>query len=87
MRHLVIQRLRVRELVEAFHDALINSLRLLRHGHVLIVGCDVVDHIFVLAPHFFHTILYDGRHLKAKGRIVALHGRASECDEERMPIL
>mmetsp|Transcript_50349 Transcript_50349/g.120098 ORF Transcript_50349/g.120098 Transcript_50349/m.120098 type:complete len:258 (-) Transcript_50349:593-1366(-) len=79
--------LSIGELVEALNNAFIDSLRFLRHSHILIVGSHVVDYILVLTPHLFHSILDDECHLVAKSWVVALHCWARQSDEQGVTIL
>mmetsp|Transcript_37037 Transcript_37037/g.117885 ORF Transcript_37037/g.117885 Transcript_37037/m.117885 type:complete len:813 (-) Transcript_37037:807-3245(-) len=84
-----LPRLGRHELVEALEHALLEAgvFGDRRHGVVLVVQGDVVDHVLLLGPHLLDAVLDDVGHLVGEGRVPADDGGVGERHEERVPVL
>ncbi len=73
--------------VHALDDALVDALWFGWHGVVLVVDCDVMEHVLVLHMHLFDAVLDDGSQLVGKGRVPCSHGRVGVRHQQGVPVL
>ena len=75
------------EQVHALDNPFIHAFRLGRHGVVLVVNGDVMEHVFVVNVHFFDAVANDGGQLVSKRRVPCPNSRVGMSHQKRVAVL